>query len=143
MLVAQVALAAGPTFEFHHDAPMQHRNGESLREAYGYAYVATDMRGHGVIRVMFSNGSELDNARFNALLTFRDADGRMIRSESFSERISAAGADGAAEHRLSRLVNLNQFESLEIDFFLSDVPAGKTNERTDQFAARPVAGSLN
>ncbi len=125
---------AGKTFEFHHDARMQHQAGGTLEKAYGYVYVATDMQGHGVIQVMFSNGSSLDNARFNARLKFLDADGGLIREESFSHRIEAAGVDGAAERRLSKLVDLTQFTALQVDFYLSDVPNSMATMRNDSSA---------
>lgn len=122
MLVCVPALASEQTYEFHHDARMHDQAGGQVKNAYGYVYVATDKKGHGVIRVMFSNGTRLDNALFNAQVSFLDADGGLIRNENFSRRVQAAGADGAAEGRLSKLVKLTDFASLQVRFFLSDIP---------------------
>lgn len=123
LLVCVPALASQPTYEFHRDARMQHQNGGPVKDAYGYVYVVTDKKGHGVIRVLFSNGTRLDNARFNAQVKFLDAAGELVRQESFSQRIDAAGVDGAAEHSLSKLVGLTEFASVQVDFFVSDIPA--------------------
>ena len=121
LVVCASAFAVQQTWEFHHDARMQ-LFGDPLDNAYGYVYVATDKKGHGVIQVMFSNGSRLDNAQFNAQLKFLDADGGLIREEWFAHRLAAANADGAAERRLSKLVDLTEFDSLQVDLYLSDIP---------------------
>jgi len=131
LLVSVPVLASQQTYEFHHDATMQDQAGGLVRNAYGYVYVATDKKGHGVIRVMFSNGTRLDNARFNAQVRFLDASGRLVRKESFAHRIEAAGADGAAERRLSKLVDLTEFASLQVKFFLSDIPAVRDSRASD------------
>ena len=122
LLVCISAFAAPRAYEYHRDARMQLEAGGSVENTYGYVYVVTDKRGHGVIQVMFSNGSRLDRARFNAQLTFLDDAGMVVREESFSQRIEAADADGAVEHRLSKLVDLKEFASLEVDFYLTDIP---------------------
>ena len=114
--------AVSDNYEYHADARMQHATRGSVKDAYGYVYVVTDKKGHGVIRVMFSNGSSLDYARFNASVKFIDADGRLIREEHFERRIEAAGFHGAAERRLTRLVDLAEFASVRVEFFLSDIP---------------------
>jgi hypothetical protein len=138
LMVCVPALASQQTYEFHHDARMQDQAGGLVKNAYGYVYVATDKKGHGVIRVMFSNGTRLDNARFNAQVRFLDADGGLIRNESFSDRVQAAGADGAAERRLSKLVDLTEFASLQVKFFLSDIPGFSDSQASDP---APVASS--
>jgi hypothetical protein len=119
---SESAFAAQPAYEFHHDARMQLQTGVEIDNAYGYVYVATDMKGHGVIQVMFSNGTRLDYARFNAQVNFLDADGALIHQERFSHRIEAAGVDGAAERRYSKLVELNEFATLKIELYLDEVP---------------------
>ena len=141
LLVSLPALAAQQTFEFHHDARMQHHATGPLENAYGYVYVASDKKGHGVIRVMFSNGSPLRNARFNARIQFLDASGELVRKESFSRRIDAAGADGAAEQRLSKLVELNDFASVQVDFFVTDVP--QAERRASAFGGALVRSSYS
>ena len=117
----QVA-AGSANYEYHLNASMQHAGSGSVKDAYGYVYVVTDKKGHGVIRVMFSNGSSLDNARFNARVKFLDVDGTLIREEYFERRIEAAGFDGAAERSLTKLVDLSEFAAVKVDFFLSDIP---------------------
>lgn len=109
-------------FEYHADARMQHATRGSIEDAYGYVHVVADKKGHGVVQVMFSNGTPLDYARFNASVKFLDADGALIREEHFEGRIEAAGFHGAAERRLTRLIDLAEFASIRVDFFLSDIP---------------------
>jgi hypothetical protein len=121
VLAGGSATASNATYEYHADAAMRNANGVSVDKAYGYAYVVTDMKGHGVIRVMFSNGSPLHRARFNARIAFLDANGSVIREEHLHRRLEAAGAQGAVERRVSRLVKLTEFASVEVDFFLSDI----------------------
>ena len=116
------AAAGSANYEYHLNASMQHAGSGPVKDAYGYVYVVTDKKGHGVIRVMFSNGSPLDYARFNARVKFLDADGTLIREEHFERRIEAAGSDGAAERSLSKLVDLSEFAVVKVDFFLSDIP---------------------
>jgi hypothetical protein len=116
------AAAGSANYEYHLNASMQHASTGSVKDAYGYVYVVTDKKGHGVIRVMFSNGTQLDNARFNARVKFLDEDGTLIREEYFERRIEAAGFDGAAERSLSKLVDLSEFAAVKVDFFLSDIP---------------------
>lgn len=122
VLAGGSAAAGNATYEYHADAPMRHASGGNVDNAWGYAYVATDMKGHGVIRVMFSNGSPLHRARFNARIAFLDAAGSVIREEHFDRRIEAADAWGAAERRVSKLVSLTEFASVEVDFFVTDIP---------------------
>ena len=122
LLTCGQALAGNPNFEYHADARMQHASSGEVNDAYGYAYVVTDKRGHGVIRVMFSNGTSLDQAQLNARVNFLDATGELIRQEHFERRIEAAGVHGAVEHSLSRLVDLSEFASVRVDFYLSDIP---------------------
>ena len=122
LLVSLPAMATQKTYEYHHDARMQLRGG-TVENAYGYVYVATDKRGHGVIRVMFSNGTSMDRVQFNAQVRFLDANGELLRMEIFGRRIEAAGIHGAGERQLTRLVDLTGFADVEVDFFLSGVPA--------------------
>jgi len=122
LLTSGQAAAGSANYEYHLNAAMQHAGTGSIKDAYGYVYVVTDKKGHGVIRVMFSNGTSLDYARFNARVKFLDADGALIREEFFERRIEAAGSDGAAERSLSELVDLSEFAAVEVDFFLSETP---------------------
>ena len=118
----KASVADSQTFEYHHDAVMQLQSGDLIQGAYGYVYVATDKKGHGVIQVMFSNATGLNNARFNAQVRFFDRDGRLLREEWFSQQVAAAGHDGAAEDRLSRLVDLDEFDTLKVELYLTDIP---------------------
>ena len=122
LLTCGQAVAVNNNYEYHADARMQHATQGSVKNAYGYVYVVTDKKGHGVIRVMFSNGTPLDHARFNASVKFLDADGALIREEHFERRIEAAGFQSAAERRLTRLVDLAEFAFVRVEFFLSDIP---------------------
>ena len=122
LLTCGQAVAVGNNYEYHADARMQHASRGTVKDAYGYVYVVTDKKGHGVIRVMFSNGTPLDHARFNASVKFIDADGALVREEHFERRIEAAGFHGAAERRLTRLVDLAEFASIRVEFYLSDLP---------------------
>jgi hypothetical protein len=127
VIASGTAAARNATYEYHADAPMRHASGISIENAYGYAYVVTDKKGHGVIRVMFSNGSPLHYARFNAHVAFLDVDGGVIREEHFDRQIEAADVQGAAESRVSKLVDLTDFASVKVDFFLSDIPNPATS----------------
>ena len=119
---SHAGVADNRTFEYHHDAVMQLQSGDQVRGARGYVYVATDKKGHGVIQVMFSNATRLDNARFNAQVRFYNSDGSLLREEWFSRRIAAADSDGASEDRLSKLIELDEFDTLRVNLYLSDIP---------------------
>ena len=97
LLACGQAAAARQNYEFHADARMRHATGDDVNNAYGYVYVVTDKKGHGVIRVMFSNGTSLHQARFNARIRFLDADGKLIRTEKFDYRVEAAGLPPSAD----------------------------------------------
>ena len=117
------AAAVNQAFEYHADARMRLASGDAVKHAYGYVYVVTDKRGHGMIQVMFSNGTAMDRVQFNAQVKFLDADGELLRVEKFGRRIEAAGAHGAGERQLTKLVDLTEFADVEVDFFLSEIPA--------------------
>lgn len=113
---------ANPTYEYHADARMQHADTGLVEDAYGYVEVITDKKGHGVIHVMFSNGTKLDRIGFNARVKFVDASGTVVREEWFEQRIEAAGNLGAGERKISKLIGLNEFASMQVEFFLTDMP---------------------
>jgi hypothetical protein len=119
---------ANLTYEYHADARMLHASAGLVEDAYGYVHVITDKKGHGVIRVLFSNGTKLDRARFNAQVKFLDANGAVIREERFDRHIEAADNLGAAERELTRLLDLNDFASIRVEFFLSEVPVAAVAE---------------
>jgi hypothetical protein len=122
ILTCGQAIAGKLNYKYHADARMQHAVSGAVENTYGYVYLVTDKKGHGVIRVRFSNGTALDHARFNVRVKFLDVDGALIREEHFARRIEAAGSHGAAERRLSKLVHLPEFAAVKVDFFLSDIP---------------------
>jgi len=128
LLFACGQAVANLNYEYHVDARMQHASAGLVDDAYGYVHVITDKKGHGVIRVMFSNGTKLDRARFNAQVKFLDINGSVIREERFDRHIEAADNQGAAERELTRLLDLNEFASIRVEFFLSEVPVAAVAE---------------
>ena len=98
--------------------------------AYGYMYIETDVNGDGVITVMFSNASEVDLARFNARVKFLDESGAVVGEEYFDCWIDAEGYREAIECKLSRPLTHSGFESIEVDFYLTDVPGSSENAAT-------------
>jgi hypothetical protein len=122
-LIACGQASASPTYEYHADARMQHADAGFVEDAYGYVEVITDKKGHGIIHVMFSNGTNLDRLGFNAQVKFLDTEGVVVREEWFERRIEAAGSLGAGERKVTKLVELNEFASMQVEFFLTDMPA--------------------
>jgi hypothetical protein len=116
--VLNPAQAASDTSEFHEFARMFHESHGRIDETYGYVYVTTDKIGAGTISVMFSNGSRLDGAKFNARVKFLDTSGAVMKEEYFNQRIAAADLQGAAEGKVSKPFRLSGFDSIEVDFYL-------------------------
>ena len=122
MFTASPASAVAQPYEFHADARMQHETFGSEAKTYGYMNVFTDSHGDGIINVMFSNGSRLHRARFNARVNFLNAAGNVIREEHFNCWIDAADVTEQTECKVSRVFSLTGFDSIGVDFYLSDVP---------------------
>ena len=120
LLGSRQAFAVTHPYDFHADASMAHQNLGPVAKAYGYMNVITDTSGHGIINVMFSNGSQLNWARFNARVKFLDAAGAIIKEEVFDHRIAAAGNEGAVERKVSKPLTVSNFESIQVDFYLTD-----------------------
>ena len=120
--VLHPAQAASRTTEFHEFARMAHESFGRIDETYGYVYVTTDAGGAGTISVMFSNGSRLNWAKFNARVKFLDTSGAVIKEEYFNQRIAAADLQGAAEGKISKPLTFSNFDSIQVDFYLSDIP---------------------
>jgi len=120
--VLHPAQAASRTTEFHEFARMAHESFGRIDETYGYVYVTTDGGGAGTISVMFSNGSRLNWAKFNARVKFLDTSGAVIKEEYFNQRIAAADLQGAAEGKISKPLTFSSFDSIQVDFYLSDIP---------------------
>jgi hypothetical protein len=130
--VLNPAQAASDTSEFHEFARMFHQSHGHIDETYGYVYVTTDKIGAGTISVMFSNGSRLDGAKFNARVKFLDTSGAVMKEEYFNQRIAAADLQGAAEGKVSKPFRLSGFDSIEVDFYLSDIPESNLSKSSLQ-----------
>ena len=120
LLGSRQVFAVAHPYDFHVDARMVHQNLGPVDKAYGYMNVVTDSSGHGIINVMFSNGSQLNWARFNARVIFLDATGTVIKEEIFGHRIGAAGNGDAIERKVSKPLAVSNFESIRVDFYLTD-----------------------
>lgn len=121
LLFSLTAGAASHPFEFHADARMQHALHGPVEQAYGYMNVITDDKGNGSITVMFSNGSGLDLAQFNARVKFLDSAGAIIKEEYFDCWMDAEGLREALECKVTKPLSLSSFDSVEVDFYLSDI----------------------
>ena len=132
--------ASNQAFEFHADASMEHATRGPVENAYGYMYALTDKKGHGAISVMFSNGNRQQAAQFNARVKFIDAGGIVIKEEYFTRRIAAAGSDGAVERRLVRDIRLSGFDSIEVDFYLTDVLQPSVSVSAATVGLEPFSG---
>jgi len=122
LLGTRQALAVSHPYDFHADAKMVHQNIGPVEKAYGYMNVVTDTRGNGIINVMFSNGSPLNWARFNARVKFLNAAGVVVKEEYFDYRIAAAGNEGAIERIVTKPLTVSDFDTIQVDFYLSDLP---------------------
>ena len=122
VFTSKLANAASHPYEFHADAKMKHESLGPVEKTYGYMNVVTDTDGKGTINVMFSNGSQLPGARFNARVKFMDASGSVIKEEYFNQWIDASGYVEAVESKVTKPLNLSDFDSIKVDFYLSDIP---------------------
>jgi hypothetical protein len=120
LLASRQALAVAHPYDFHADARMAHKIFGPVEKAYGYMNVVTDTNGNGIINVMFSNGSQLNWTRFNARVKFLDAAGAIVKEEYFDHRIAAAGNDDANEHKVTKPLTVSDFDSIQVDFYLTD-----------------------
>ena len=121
LLISIPPAAASHPFEFHADARMQHEQLGPIEQAYGYMYVITDDKGNGTISVMFSNGSGLDLAQFNARVKFLDTAGAIVKEEYFDCWMDAEGLQEAIECKVTKPLSLSNFDSVEVDFYLSEI----------------------
>ena len=125
IIAANLSHAATNHLEFHTDAKLLQTSQGPVDKAYGYMNLVANHNGDGLISVMFSNGSQIDWARFNADVKFLNAAGSIIKQEHFTRRIKAATHNGAEEHRLVKPITISNFDPIEVDFYLSDLPAGE------------------
>ena len=114
--------AASVQIDFHHASRMMHKEQGPVDKAYGLMTLTTDSNGKGMINIMFSNRSRIDGALFNARVIFLDASGAVINQQHFARRIAAAGLGGAVEGKISKPLTLSNFDSIRVEFFLSDIP---------------------
>lgn len=121
LLGSQTAAAAPHPFEFHADARMQHELYGPIEQAYGYMNIVTDDKGKGTINVMFSNGSGLDLAQFNARVKFLNTAGAIIKEEYFDCWMDAEGLQEAIECKVTKPLPLSNFDAVEVDFYLSEI----------------------
>jgi len=121
MFASQPATAVGHPYEYAVDARMVHHGKDTVTKTYGYMTLVTDKDGNGTIDVMFSNGNSRHSARFNARVKFLDATGAVIREEYFNHWLAAAEFNEAIEGKVTKPLPLSDFESVQVDFFLSDI----------------------
>ncbi|HEY5739484.1 MAG TPA: hypothetical protein VIW27_07135 [Gammaproteobacteria bacterium] len=119
--LSQAAAASHP-FEFHADATMVHERMGEIENAYGYMNVITDGEGLGTINVMFSNGSELERAQFNARVRFLNTGGKVLQEKNFDCWIDAENLREAGECKVSQPLTVRDFDAVEVDFYLTDIP---------------------
>ena len=121
LLVSNPAGAVAHPYEFHADAKMKIADQGPVDRAYGYMNVITDPNGYGEINVMFSNASRVNEAEFNAQVKFLSQSGAVIKEEIFNCWIDSTGIDEPFECKISKPVTLTDFDSIKVDFFLTDI----------------------
>ncbi len=121
LLASQSASAVGYPYEFSADARMAYKSDTPIDKTYGYMTVVTDKKGNGTINVMFSNGNRFNSARFNARVKFLDASGNVISEEYFDHWLAATEFEEAIEGKVTKSLTLSNFDSIEVDFYLSDI----------------------
>lgn len=142
LFVSGLAFASNPaygeshSYDFQANAKMQHKQYGLVDKAYGLVNVVTDNDGKGTIDVMFSNGSQIDWAKFNARLKFVDASGTIIKQEHIYRWLDAAGEDGATERKVSKSLTVFGFETIEVEFYLTDIPETGVAASDDQGIVR-------
>ena len=115
------ASAVEQPYDFAVDARMAIHDKDAVTKAYGFMTLVSDGEGNSTIDVMFSNGNSAHSARFNARVKFLDTDGTVIREEYFDHWLAAAEFDEAIEGKVTKYLSLFDFESIQVDFFLSDI----------------------
>ncbi len=128
LFVLGLALAFNPAYgearpySFHAIAKMHDKHQEPVDKAYGLINIVTDNNGKGRINVMFSNGSKIDWAKFNAHVKFINASGSVLKNEHIYRWLEAANEEGASERKVSKSLTVNDFTSVEVEFYLTDIP---------------------
>lgn len=136
LFASQPAAAIGHPYEFAVDARMANQGNDIVNKTYGYMTLVTDKDGNGTIDVMFSNGNPSHSARFNARVKFLDAAGAVIREEYFNHWLAAAEFNEAIEGKVTKPLPLSDFDSIQVDFFLSDISGSNAAAPGGNSAAR-------
>jgi hypothetical protein len=139
---SQTATAVGHPYDFAIDARMANHGDVTITKTYGYMTLVTDRNGNGIIDVMFSNGNARHSARFNARVKFLDAAGAVIREEYFNHWLAAAEFDEPIEGKVSKPLPLSDFDSIQVEFFLSDI-SGSTRAAANNSPGVRVSDALH
>ncbi len=107
---------------FQTHAKMLDKYREPVDRAYGLINIVNDDNGEGRIEVMFSNGSNIDWVKFNVHVIFLNASGQVLKDEHIYRWLDAANEEGASERKVSKPLSVTDFNSVEVEFYLSDVP---------------------
>ncbi len=75
---------------------------------------------------MFSNGNRFNSARFNACVKFLDASGTVISEEYFDHWLAATEFEDAIEGKVTKTLILSNFDSIQVDFYLTDISSSDT-----------------
>ena len=116
------AYAAPPLEEHHVDARMQYLDRGAIASTYGYLRVFKDQSGNALIETMFANGNPAIDALFNAGIRLLDASGRVLHRVELKCPLSAGDVDEATECKVSKSLRHIAFDTVEVDFYLSDMP---------------------
>lgn len=107
--------------DFRANARMMNEYHVPVDKAYGLINVVIDGDGSGRMEVMFSNGTNIDWVKFNAEVRFIDAAGMVVEEQYVYRWLESADVDGASERKVSKTLSLDRVESVEVDFYLSDI----------------------
>jgi hypothetical protein len=114
--------AASSYDEYHSSTRMNYPAHGPVAKTYGYLHVISDSAGNGLIDVMFSNGDPAIQALFNASVRLLDSSGQVLNETQFHCRLGDLSADTRNECKVSKSISRTQFDSIEVDFYLSDIP---------------------
>ena len=126
MLIALTGLSlvslASSAEEFHYSASMKYDDNGPVANTHGNLRVISDWSGYGLIDVMFSNDNPAIHALFNAQVRLLDASGHVVNQTHFNCWVGDPNDDAASECKVSKPLRPVLFDSVEVDFYLSDVP---------------------
>jgi hypothetical protein len=126
MLISLIGLSrvawASSAEEFHYSARMKYDDYGPVANTHGYLRIISDDSGYGLIDVMFSNDNPAIHALFNAHVRLLDATGQVVNQTHFNCRVGDSNDDAASECKVSKPLRPVLFDSVEVDFYLSDVP---------------------